>query len=127
MPSDVVDIYNTATGEWSVAHLSQPRAGVAIYTVGTKVLFLGGYTDRYGHTHANTDCNCDGDGNCHHNGDTNSDRYGHSYPHRDRDGYTDGDSDRNTDADTHGDGDGHRYADTYAQPNVRARQREWHC
>ncbi len=44
--SDVVDIYDASTNTWSTATLSQPRAGIAATTVGSKALFAGGsYTD----------------------------------------------------------------------------------
>lgn len=42
-----VDIYDAATNTWSVAHLSEPRAGIAAATVGNKVLFAGGLKDAH--------------------------------------------------------------------------------
>jgi hypothetical protein len=41
-PSDRVDIYDSATGEWSTARLSQARAWLATAVVGSRVLFAGG-------------------------------------------------------------------------------------
>jgi hypothetical protein len=41
--SDVVDIYDTDTGLWSTARLSQARESLAATTVGNKALFAGGY------------------------------------------------------------------------------------
>src|SRR5439155_5949509 len=42
-PSDVVEIYDSATDQWSQARLSQPRGrGFAIASVGGKALFAGG-------------------------------------------------------------------------------------
>jgi len=41
-PSDVVDVYDQATGEWSTAALSVPRYGMGSATVGGRVLFAGG-------------------------------------------------------------------------------------
>jgi len=40
--SSVVDIYNTKTGRWSTATLSQARTGIDALTVGNTVLFAGG-------------------------------------------------------------------------------------
>ena len=40
--SDVVDMYDASTNTWSIATLSQARAGIAATTVGSKVLFAGG-------------------------------------------------------------------------------------
>lgn len=40
--ADVVDIYDSATGNWSTATLSAPRNGVMAVTVGSKALFAGG-------------------------------------------------------------------------------------
>lgn len=42
--SDVVDIYDTKAGTWSVEHLSQARYDIAAASVGNKVLFAGGTT-----------------------------------------------------------------------------------
>ncbi len=43
--SDVVDIYDTKTGNWSTATLSQPRNALTSVTIGTKVFFAGGQSD----------------------------------------------------------------------------------
>ena len=40
--SDVVDVYNSATGAWSTAQLSVARCGIAAASVGNVVLFAGG-------------------------------------------------------------------------------------
>jgi hypothetical protein len=42
--SDVVDVYDAATGVWSRAHLSQAREGVQVATVGNLAIFAGGQT-----------------------------------------------------------------------------------
>jgi hypothetical protein len=47
-PSDVVDIYDAATGQWSTARLSQPRLSPAAAVVGTRVLFAGGLVGWWG-------------------------------------------------------------------------------
>jgi len=47
--SDRVDIFDTATGLWSLAKLSSPRSNAAATTLGTKVFFAGG-TDNHGLT-----------------------------------------------------------------------------
>ena len=41
-PSDVVDIYDTATDLWTTATLSQARTGLAATSVGSKAMFAGG-------------------------------------------------------------------------------------
>ena len=41
--SDVVDVYNVATGAWSTAHLSVARYLLAAASVGNVALFAGGY------------------------------------------------------------------------------------
>ena len=41
--SDVVDIYNSATGAWTTAQLSVARSQLAATSVGTKAIFAGGY------------------------------------------------------------------------------------
>jgi len=41
-PSDAVDIYDGATGEWATANLSEARRGIAVVTVGRRVLIAGG-------------------------------------------------------------------------------------
>jgi len=41
--SDVVDIYDDATGTWSVAQLSRRRAGLAATTVNGEAIFAGGW------------------------------------------------------------------------------------
>src|SRR5207237_9654119 len=43
--SAVVDIYDSATGQWSTAALSDARWQLRVATVGSKVLFAGGTTD----------------------------------------------------------------------------------
>ncbi len=43
-PSDRVDLYDTATGTWGLAHLSEPRASPAVAMVGDRCLFVGGRT-----------------------------------------------------------------------------------
>ncbi len=44
-PSSVVDIYDTSTGKWSAAKLSQARYyGMVAATVGTQAIFAGGVT-----------------------------------------------------------------------------------
>ncbi len=40
--SNVVDIYDASTGQWSTATLSQARDGLAATTVGTEAIFAGG-------------------------------------------------------------------------------------
>ncbi len=42
VPSDVVDIYNTATAQWSTSTLSQARASLAATTAGNLLFFGGG-------------------------------------------------------------------------------------
>src|SRR4051812_6629352 len=42
--SDVVDIYDSATDHWRSATLSQARIDMGVTTVGSKVLFAGGFT-----------------------------------------------------------------------------------
>ena len=41
--SDVVDVYNSATGTWSTAQLSVARDRLSAASVGNVVLFAGGY------------------------------------------------------------------------------------
>ena len=41
--SDVVDVYNSATGTWSTARLSLGRDRIAATSVGNVVVFAGGY------------------------------------------------------------------------------------
>ncbi|MDB5323884.1 MAG: kelch repeat-containing protein [Phycisphaerales bacterium] len=49
VPSDVVNIYDAMTGQWSLAHLSQARFVLAATTVGDKAMFAGGtYVDADG-------------------------------------------------------------------------------
>jgi hypothetical protein len=43
-PSDVVDVYNARTNQWSVAHLSISRGSLSATTVGDLALFAGGAT-----------------------------------------------------------------------------------
>ncbi len=40
--SNIIDIYDSASGLWSIATLSQARSGLAAASVGSKVLFAGG-------------------------------------------------------------------------------------
>ncbi len=42
--SNVVDLYNSATGAWSTAQLSVARDNLAATSVGSVALFAGGYT-----------------------------------------------------------------------------------
>jgi hypothetical protein len=42
--SNVVDLYNSATGTWSTAQLSVARQGLAAASVGNVALFAGGDT-----------------------------------------------------------------------------------
>ena len=42
-PSNVVDVYNGATGAWSTAQLSVARDYLAAASVGNVALFAGGY------------------------------------------------------------------------------------
>ncbi len=39
---DVVDLYDSGTGRWSMAQLSQARSGLAATSVGTVAIFAGG-------------------------------------------------------------------------------------
>ncbi len=41
-PSNVVDLYDSGTGRWSTAQLSQARSGPAATSVGTVAIFAGG-------------------------------------------------------------------------------------
>ena len=45
--SDVVDIYDARRHRWSTARLSLARAGVSAVTIGSKVVFAGGYAGQY--------------------------------------------------------------------------------
>ncbi len=40
--SDVVDFYDSGTGRWSTARLSQGRRGLSATSVGTVAMFAGG-------------------------------------------------------------------------------------
>ena len=40
--SDVVDLYNGASGTWSTAQLSEARSGLAATSVGNVAIFAGG-------------------------------------------------------------------------------------
>jgi hypothetical protein len=42
LPSNVVDVYNSATGAWTTAQLSVARYGLAAASVGNVALFAGG-------------------------------------------------------------------------------------
>ncbi len=41
--SNVVDLYDSGTGRWSTAQLSQARAVLSATSVGTVAIFAGGY------------------------------------------------------------------------------------
>jgi hypothetical protein len=41
--SNVVDLYDSGTGRWSTARLSQARSKLSATSVGTVALFAGGY------------------------------------------------------------------------------------
>ncbi len=41
--SDVVDLYDSGTGRWSTAQLSQARSALSATSVGTVAIFAGGY------------------------------------------------------------------------------------
>jgi hypothetical protein len=41
--SSVVDLYDSGTGLWSTARLSQARSNIAATSVGTVAMFAGGY------------------------------------------------------------------------------------
>src|SRR5258708_6959838 len=41
--SDEVDVFDGNSGEWSTTHLTVPRDGMSVATVGSQVLFAGGY------------------------------------------------------------------------------------
>ena len=41
-PSNVVDLYDSGTGRWSTAQLSQARQGLSATSVGTVAMFAGG-------------------------------------------------------------------------------------
>jgi hypothetical protein len=43
--TDTVNVYDTTTGQWSIAHLSQKRAGLAATSVGDLAMFAGGIDD----------------------------------------------------------------------------------
>ncbi len=43
--SNVVDLYDSGTGRWSTAQLSQARYYLSATSVGTVAIFAGGYTD----------------------------------------------------------------------------------
>ncbi len=42
VPVNRIDIYDLSTNSWSVANLSEPRAGITTAVVGKKILFAGG-------------------------------------------------------------------------------------
>jgi len=42
-PTDVVDIYDVITTQWTTAALSEPRSALASATIGSKVVFAGGW------------------------------------------------------------------------------------
>ncbi len=41
--SNVVDLYDSGTGRWSTAQLSQARASLSATSVGTVAMFAGGF------------------------------------------------------------------------------------
>jgi hypothetical protein len=43
---DVVDLYDSGTGRWSTAQLSQARAQLSATSVGTVAMFAGGYSGK---------------------------------------------------------------------------------
>jgi hypothetical protein len=43
-PSNVVDLYDSGTGGWSTAQLSQARSSLSATSVGAVAIFAGGYT-----------------------------------------------------------------------------------
>ena len=45
IPSSVVDLYDSGTGLWSTAQLSQARFFLSATSVGTVAMFAGGYHD----------------------------------------------------------------------------------
>ncbi len=45
IPSNVVDLYDSGTGRWSTAQLSQARTNLAATSVGAVAFFAGGYLD----------------------------------------------------------------------------------
>jgi len=45
--SNIVDIYDTSTGNWSVEYLSEPVYALAATSVGSKALFGGGHNESY--------------------------------------------------------------------------------
>jgi hypothetical protein len=52
---DRIDIYNTSSNQWSVAHLSQPHSGMAATSVGDITIFAGGYNEKLGGKQATVD------------------------------------------------------------------------
>ena len=42
--SNVVDLYDSVTGRWSTAQLSQARSSLSATSVGTVAIFAGGFT-----------------------------------------------------------------------------------
>jgi hypothetical protein len=52
---DHIDIYNTLSNQWSVAHLSQLHSGMAATMVGDMAIFAGGYNDKLGGPQAMVD------------------------------------------------------------------------
>jgi hypothetical protein len=46
--SNAVDLYNSASGAWSTAHLSVARWGLAATSVGNVAIFAGGHTCKFG-------------------------------------------------------------------------------
>ncbi len=47
-PSAAVDLYESVSGTWSTAFLSEARFGLAAASVGNVAIFAGGYARIYG-------------------------------------------------------------------------------
>ena len=45
--SNVVDLYDSGTGRWSTAQLSQARYLISATSVGTVAMFAGGYSGKF--------------------------------------------------------------------------------
>ncbi len=52
--ANVVNVYDSVTGQWSTAPISVPRGGISATTVGNQALFAGGAVDIIGPTQAFT-------------------------------------------------------------------------
>jgi hypothetical protein len=46
-PSNVVDLYDSGTGRWSAAQLSQARSYLSATSVGTVAIFAGGFDGKF--------------------------------------------------------------------------------